>query len=77
MKKTTNTPLGLYPEFKKWSYKKLEKELKQFQKFLNEENSSIGRQDMYYEQALIQELELRDKKNDKSNKKRKTQKKSI
>ena len=56
------TPLELYPEFKSWSYDKLEDELKSFQGFLNEPDSSIGRQDMYYEQALIMELELRDKK---------------
>ncbi len=53
---------ALYPQMKKWSYKKLERELDNIQGFLNDSESSIGRQDMYYEQALIIELTDRDNK---------------
>lgn len=50
-----------YPELTKWSYVRLERELQQLQAFLKDEQSSIGRSDFFYEQALIAELEKRDK----------------
>jgi hypothetical protein len=43
------------------TYRQLEKELKELQAFLREETSSIGRQDLLLEQAIIKELDERDR----------------
>lgn len=57
LKTKSNNPY----DYSKTPTAKLEKELKEFQVFLSDENSSIGRQDFFMEQAMIRELERRDK----------------
>ena len=62
-KKNTKDPFAY---MKRASYKGLEKELKELQRYLQSDEACFGKFELYQEQALIHELEKRDKTGSKS-----------